>query len=127
MHVFVFIFGLTHEDAHVGVDYVFEVLFPWHIEAFIPSALIDELFEVDHYLCALLDLLDLLLDNISLLLEGGPLFSRLCIRHLVAEVLLHEVVLLLGRLQGREAEVVLHLQEIGRHILQQELKGLEAA
>ena len=127
MDLFVFIFGLTHEDAHVGVNHIFEVLLPRHIKVFIPSGFIDELFEVNHYLCALLDLLDLALNNISLLLEGGSFFTRSCIRHLVAEVLLHEVVLFLGRLQRSEAKVVLHLEEIRRHILQQELKSLEVA
>ena len=125
--VLVFVFGLAHEDAHVGVNHILEVLFPRHIKVFIPSGFVDELFEVHHYLCALLDPLDLALDNICLLLEGGSFFSRPRIRHLVAEVLFHEVVLFLCRLQGSEAEVILHLQEVGRHILQQELKGLEAA
>ena len=82
---------------------------------------------MENYFCALLDLLDLHSDNISLLLEGGSFFSRPRSRHLVAQVLLHEVVLLLGRLQRREAEIVLHLQEVCCHILQQELKGFEAA
>ena len=127
MDVLVFFFGLTHEDAHVGVNHIFEVLFPRHIKVFIPSGFVDELFEVDHYFCALLDPLDLALDNICLLLEGGSFFPRPRIRHLVAEVLFHEVVLFLCRLQRCEAEVILHLQEVWRHILQQELKGLEAA
>ena len=127
MDCFVFLFGLTHKDTHVGVDHIFEIFLPWHIEVLIPGGFIDELFEVDHYLCALLDLRDLSLDNISLLLDGGSFFTRPCIRHLGSEVVLHEVVLFLGRLQGSEAEVVLHLQEVWRHILQQELEGFEVA
>ena len=84
MDVFVFIFCLAHEDTHVGVDHIFEIIFPWDIELLIPASFIDELFEVENYFCTLLDLLDLHADNISLLLEGGSFVTRPCIRHLVA-------------------------------------------
>ena len=82
---------------------------------------------MDQELGALFDFRDFGLNLLLLELQSRSLLSRLGIGELVAEALLHQMVLLLGGFCGREPKVILYLQEAGSRGSTQVLKRLDGA
>ena len=116
----------TQEESHVGISDLLEVHSHWHVKPPVPRFLLNEIFVVHYHPRALLNPIDFLLNDRGLCLKSRSLLPCLSPCHFVTEAFLHEVILLLGSLQGCETKVILNLQETGCDRSYQPLERLNA-
>ena len=90
--------GHSHENAHVRISNLGEVVAHGKIEAFVPGLLVDVFGMVNDNFRAILDPINFIHDFNLFVLQGLALFSGLAVRLLGAKALLHELIFLLSSL-----------------------------